>query len=575
VSGGTEPTEGDPSGAIGTSSGHVERALETSPALVAVTLGAEQVLVYQNRASRTIFGKREFGLPMSEAFPETSEATVARMREVLVSGAPVEVPQRNVRVRSPDGTVVVLRYVLAPFGQVGLPPEGVVITALDVTAEVRAEEAAVRARLLDELSARVTAADDPTSALQAVTDALVPGLADLAAVYVVAQAQQEGPDSQPIPPQVMTVAEELHPLGPPPPAAPRTRPAPWEDSMRAGEPLVLPVNDVSMPVVAPDPASARWLSAARAHSIAVAPLVVAGEVVGALLLLAVGDRPAYEEGDLPLLVDVAARAGAAVGRVATQRRQQEVALGLQRALLPTAPTALPGAAVAARYIAGAPGVEVGGDWWDVQDLGDGRIAMGIGDVSGRGVAAAAVMGQARAAMHAAGRAGLDPAGVLSLLDGLLHDVIASGRLSEPASPQFATACFGILEPAEGRLRISNAGHLPVLVRPAAGGVRCVELAPATPLGLLVGRYAETSVPVEPGDTIVLFTDGLVEIHDQDLDDGIGLLADTLERLGGRSSLESLADGLIETMGARAGYGNDDVALLILRVADRPDTSHLR
>lgn len=540
-------------------------AWDSSPALIAVTLGPEHVLVYQNRASVEMFGTREYGHPLRDTFAEVNPEVLIPMDQALAGGAVLEMSERIVGVRDRAGLEVVLRYVLAPFRSAGGATAGLVITAIDVTAATRAERAAGRAGFLTDLTDRLTTAGDAVAGLQALTDALVPELADVAAVYIVPTSVARGSlETETIPPQVITVAEHLTPLGPPPLPAPRQEPAPWEAAMRAGEPVLLPVDPASLPVLAPDPATAEWLTRASAHSVAVVPLVVAGDVTGVLLLMAAGDRPAFRQRDLSLLSDIAARAGGAIGRLSTQQDQRRVASQLQRALLPAAPPRLENFSIAARYVAGAPGAEVGGDWWDVNDLGDGRITVGIGDVAGRGVPAAAVMGQARAAMRTASTAQLPPAVVLDLLDAQLREVIETGRLDAPSTPQFATACYAVIEPVDRRLRIANAGHLPPLVRRGTNEVTAIPLPAGKPLGLLLGGFQEITVPFAPGDTMVMFTDGLVEIHDRDIDEGMALLAGALREHGGLESVERLADTLIEVMSRRPGYGGDDVALVVVR-----------
>jgi GAF domain-containing protein len=540
-------------------------AWDWSPALIGVVTGRDLVLAYQNKASEDVFGARSLGRPMLEAFPELTRRDLDPLLHVLRTGEVVEQPVRRVRPRDRAGKEVFLKYVLAPLGLPDRPPDGVVVTAVDVTGEIRAGEAVERSRMVAGVSDNVAGASSAESGLQALTDALVPDVADVAAVYVADRPRSTRPDTGPIPPQVITVAASLRHLGPPPVPPPREQPSPWERGLMAGNPMIVPVDAGTLPDLAPDPATAAWLTGAGAHTVAVLPLVVAGDLTGALLLVGAGDRSPYVPDDLPFLADVAARAGSAIGQLSSRQRQSRVAAELQRALLPVAPPRIAGLAVVARYVAGAPGFEVGGDWWDVQDLGGGRVAVGIGDVSGRGIPAAAVMGQARASMHAAGRAGLAPADVLRVVDGQLHEAIRPARLSEPAAPQFATACYGVIDLAGGKLTVANAGHLPPLVRRAGGETGPLWLPSAGPLGLLVGRFTDTVVPLAPGDTLLLTTDGLVELPGEDITEGVDALADALRRHGAAPSLEHLADRLLEAMSARAGYGGDDVAMVIARI----------
>lgn len=546
-------------------------AWDSSPAVVTVVWGPDQLLVFQNRASEAMFGPRQIGIPLDQAFPEVPGPSAA-LEGVMRTGETVRTPPRRIDVRDVRGEDVVMSYVLAPLGD---PPSGVVIAAIDVTAQVRAEEAAARTSLLVDITGAMTRASDAAAALKALTDALVPAVADLAAVYVVPDGQPgEGP---PLPPEVLTLSDELAVLGTPPQPAEQQEPSPYDALLRTGAPVLIPLEGDALATVARDPENAAWLRAAEGRNVVIAPLVVAGTLTGALVLLAAGDREPFCEADLPFLLDVSARAGSAIAQLRTIRRQRDVAVDLQRGLLPSAPPEIAGVQIAARYVAGAPDVEVGGDWWDVHDLGNRRMALGIGDVSGRGVPAAAVMGQARAVMRAAGHARLAPVAALELLDAQLSDALAVPEGGEPgpqptasgrAPVRFATACYAVLDLTAMEVRLANAGHLPLLVRAADGAVRELRARPGAPLGLGVGGFVEAVGAVQPGDTLVMFTDGLVESRVLDIDDGLAMLAGALERHGG-SDVEWVADALLTAMERRQGYGPDDVALVVVRVDHSP------
>jgi anti-anti-sigma factor len=302
-------------------------ALDSSPAPIGVTIGPRHLLAYQNLASQAMFGTRTLGLPLDEVFPELTEDDMAPMAQALQTGEAVDIPPRQVGVRDQIGDTLLMRYVLAPLG---VPPEGVVMTAIDVTAETTAQRALARTRLLADLSSRMTAARDAGAALQEMTDALVPEIADVAGIYVVAGPDSDptNPGASPLPPDVLTLSPLLAALGPPLPTR-RDGPSPWGALIRSGTSIVIPVDEVTLPVLAPEPAAASWMRSAAASSIAVVPLVVAGTLSGAMVLFTVGDRTPFAESDLPFLEDVAARASAAIVQVRTVRQQQEIALGLQ------------------------------------------------------------------------------------------------------------------------------------------------------------------------------------------------------------------------------------------------------
>jgi hypothetical protein len=537
---------------------------DLAPALVLVTLGPTHLLGYQNDAARALVGARPLGRPLGESFPELPPESLEFLSQVLRTGEAMEVPRRRVAMRDRQGGCLDMRFVLAPLGS---PAEGVATFALDVSAEVRAEQTACHSQLLADISTAIIAAKSPEQGLQSLTDALVPALADGAAVYVIPDpAWDRVASADTAPPDVLSLVPSLAALGPlPPPATPEATAA-WGSLLSAGRPLILPVEESTLPLLAPNPATADWLRAAAVHSIAVVPLVAAGALTGALVLLAAGARPAFADIDLPFLQDVAARAGVAISQVRGARHHRDVALKLQRALLPQAPPLLPGVSVAARYVAGAPDVEVGGDWWDVHDLGGGRVGVGIGDVCGRGIAAAAVMGQARAAMRAAGHAALAPYDVLAVLDAQLTEILG-GPDSDGGSPQFATACYGVVDPELGTVRASSAGHLPLLLRRDGGEVVTAPPPTGPPLGLGSGGYRDAEMRFGAGDTLLMFTDGLVESRTQEVDDGIAALAAAFQRLGGADSLDEIADGLLDEMGRGAAAGCDDIALVLLRRDD--------
>ncbi|HET7659070.1 MAG TPA: STAS domain-containing protein [Oryzihumus sp.] len=314
------------------------QALDSSPAAIGITLGSDHRLAYQNLASQATFGARQLGLPLREVFPEASEEWVAPLNRVLLTGETIDVPARRVGVHDQLGDEVLMRYVLAPLGE---PAEGVVISAVDVTAEVRAEQALARSDLLAGVGARLTGAPSAQAALQGLTDALVPAVADVAAVYVV-----DGPDTDPtnplghpLPPAVATVTPGLAGLGPLPDPPPRLGPAPWDTLIRSGRSVVIPLGEGLLPGLAPDSTVTEWLRDADASSMAVIPLVVTGTLFGAVIMLSCLGRVPYLEADLPFFEEVVARAGAAISQVRTMRQQRDLAAqvrevmhGLERVL---------------------------------------------------------------------------------------------------------------------------------------------------------------------------------------------------------------------------------------------------
>ncbi|MFH8367656.1 SpoIIE family protein phosphatase [Streptomyces sp. NPDC018031] len=237
---------------------------------------------------------------------------------------------------------------------------------------------------------------------------------------------------------------------------------------------------------------------------------------------------------------------------ASERRQREAAVTLQRSLLPQELEQPDDLRIAATYRPGGKDAAVGGDWYDVITLGAGRTALVIGDVMGRGVRAAAVMGQLRTAVRAYARLDLPPHEVLQLLDGLAAEIDAS---------QIATCVYAVHDPNEGRLIYASAGHLPILVRDPDGTVRRAADPTGPPLGTGGWLHASGSVPLGPGSSAVLYTDGLVERRDKDIDDGVAALEEAFA--GATGSPQVMCDRLIRTLGISADH-DDDVAVLVLQ-----------
>ena len=237
-------------------------------------------------------------------------------------------------------------------------------------------------------------------------------------------------------------------------------------------------------------------------------------------------------------------------------RERSIAQQLQASLLPASEFAVEQLEVAATYRAGVEGAQVGGDWYDVLDLGAGRTAFVVGDVMGRGVRAAAVMGQLKSAVRAFATLDLSPVEVLEHLDTLVQDL---------AGDQIVTCIYAVHDPAAQSLTYANAGHLPPLLLSADGRADVVQDLEATgpPLGAGFFGMEATTLEVVAGDLVLLYTDGLVERRGRDLQDGLDALAELVRKLG-RGPLAELPDALVESLvGADA---DDDVALIAVKVA---------
>ena len=290
------------------------------------------------------------------------------------------------------------------------------------------------------------------------------------------------------------------------------------------------------------------------RSAAIVPLRARGRTLGALALVYGGSARRFEEADLRVAEDLANRCALAADNARLYRHEHGVAETLQRSLLPDRLPHIAGVELAARYLPGSSGVDVGGDWYDAIQNPDGTVNLVIGDVAGRGVRAAAMMGQLRTGARAYTLEGGSPATILARVN----------RLASAAGfRDMATALCVAYAPATGRLKIANAGHLPPLVVSPGGAVRRLELPASLPLNVEPNtRYTEAEDDLAAGDTLLLYTDGLVERTHGTLLEGIR----DLERAAAQapSGVRPLCDHIADHVLGRAEL-SDDVALLAFQV----------
>ncbi|MEV0259669.1 ATP-binding SpoIIE family protein phosphatase [Streptomyces sp. NPDC050732] len=307
---------------------------------------------------------------------------------------------------------------------------------------------------------------------------------------------------------------------------------------------LLPLLDQVLRSSKPRTVKSRKASSGRSYTFTCTPvtLPLGGSAAG----------PEEGGGVLVFAADVTDHAEAAERLRTSERAQRETAVTLQKSLLPQELEQPDDLRIAATYQPGGTEAAVGGDWYDVITLGGGRTALVIGDVMGRGVRAAAVMGQLRTAVRAYARLDLPPHEVLQLLDGLAAEIDAS---------QIATCVYAVHDPNEGSLVYASAGHLPILVRDENGTIHKAEEPTGPPLGTGGWLHTSGSVPLGPGSTAVLYTDGLVERRSEDIDEGVASLERALA--GATGTPQVVCDRLIRALGVTADH-DDDVAVLVLQ-----------
>ncbi len=248
------------------------------------------------------------------------------------------------------------------------------------------------------------------------------------------------------------------------------------------------------------------------------PLTANGEVIGVMTFVDGPGRP-FETDDVSLATEVASRAGVALSNATRFQREHVVAEVLQRAVLPDSLPVVEGLALDAEYRAGVAGTYAGGDWYDVFELNDDTVVFSVGDVMGKGASAAALMGQVRSAIRAYAVSGLSPTEVLSSLDGLFDTLIED---------RVVTAVVGTITPASGRVILSNAGHPPPLVVRADGSATYCPMQRSLLIaaGLNGAPRPLDELVLDRGDSLIMYSDGLIERRGEIITDGMERLAST-------------------------------------------------
>ncbi|MCC9310625.1 SpoIIE family protein phosphatase [Kitasatospora sp. RB6PN24] len=330
-----------------------------------------------------------------------------------------------------------------------------------------------------------------------------------------------------------------------------TDPWPLNDVVRSGEPAFYTSRAAFLRQY---PDMAELVGTSTATAAAFLPLVAQGRPIGAMALIYAGRR-SFSIEERTLLTALTGAIAQSLQRAMLVDQSREIAAGLQSAMLPRRLPVLRGGALAVRYRTSRVGTWIGGDWYDAVVLAEDAVGVAIGDVQGHDTEAAAIMGQLRIAMTAYASEGHSAASVLARASTFLADLPAD---------RFATCLYAQVALATGETWLVNAGHLPPLVRRADGSVLRLDLPTGLPLGLPsdwgAGGYPASVFRLGHGDTMLLYTDGLVERPGEDLERGLARLADVFA--AGPAQLSALADHVRDTLGERL-EAEDDAALLLL------------
>ncbi len=502
--------------------------------------------------------------------PDTDPAAVQQVRDLLREQAHGTVTMLNLRK---DGTPFWNELTLSPVydgaGElthvVGIQSDVTPRVLIELererhllaeqTARAAAERAQRRLALLAEATSMLAATLDVEQSLTRLTRLVVPLMADWCTVDLLVDADggMRRLASRHADPELAPLLEVL---------AERQPTALGEQSLtrkvlEGGPPVLLERVEAAHLAAATDDLELReaYRTLATGSAIIV-PLKARQQVLGALSLFTSDSGRTYDDEDLSMAADLARRAALTVDNARLYQREHDVAEALQRSLLPDLPV-VAGLDRAARYLPSRTAGQVGGDWYDLLPLPDGSFGLAMGDVMGHDLTAAAAMGQLRSVLRSYAWPGGSPAEVVESLDGLVQGL---------GMTQLATMVYGRLElptaDGPGRLTYANAGHLPPALRAPDGSVSFLGDGQSLLVGVALGtRRPEAQEVIEAGSVLVLYTDGLVEDRDVDIDDGLAALAAALSVADGDA--ESIADALTAALTDNAR--SDDVAILVVKV----------
>jgi hypothetical protein len=290
----------------------------------------------------------------------------------------------------------------------------------------------------------------------------------------------------------------------------------------------------------------------------VVPLGTSDRVIGALTLVQAESGRRFSSDDIALARSLGARASLHIDNARLVSELGEIAGALQRSLLPRLLPEVPGLDIATRYEPVGEHNEVGGDFYDLFASGAGMWTAIMGDVSGKGAEAAGITALARHTLRAGAMRESNPAENLRLLN--------AAMLADATSSRFCTVTYAQLRPEDGALhvRLANGGHMPPLIARAGGGVEQIEL-PGSLVGVLPdARFDCRDVRLAPGDTLLLYTDGVTDLRTRDVGSGEARLAETLAETA-PSGVEALVDAVRDmATEAQDGRPRDDIALMAIR-----------
>ncbi|MCX4402728.1 MULTISPECIES: SpoIIE family protein phosphatase [unclassified Streptomyces] len=537
----------------------------------------EARLVAANQAMTQVMGRTEEemrGLTLWEIEPSWPFDEYDRLqREVLRTGEVIFHEQHG---QAPGETREhAWSMFLSPLKDETGAVQGMSAAVLDTTEQYWARR---RLAVLNDASLRIGSALDVTRTAEELAEVAVTGFADFVTVDLLESVAQ-GEEPQSVPPgEPVTVRRAAQrsvlegcPESVVPPGGTSVYPA---DSL----PVLTLVDGRGTRHRSDDPALRAWVesSPARAqtvgkyliHSVMMVPLRARGVTLGMVHFLRHRTPESFGQDDLLLAEEIVTRAAVSVDNARRYTRERRTALALQRSLLPERSPALTAVEVAYRYLPAGSGADIGGDWFDAIQLSGARVALVVGDVVGHGIQASATMGRLRTAVRTLADVDLAPDELLTQLDDLVirldreEGPEARGRTGETSGEIGATCLYAVYDPASRRCTLARAGHPPPALVTTDGTVRFLDLPAGPPLGLGGLPYESTEVQLAEGSLLALYTDGLVEAADRDIDVGLGLLRRALGSPA--DTLEETCDQVLNTV--LTGRPADDTVLLLARTS---------
>ncbi|MCF3962158.1 SpoIIE family protein phosphatase [Streptomyces fuscigenes] len=455
-------------------------------------------------------------------------------------------------------------------GEDGGPP-GSVATLRDSTElralSGRAESASNRLSLLYDAGLGIGTTLDVRRTAEELAEVVVPQFADFATVDLVAPVLRGDEPGESAEHRFRRAAlvgvGESHPLFRPGARLLLAEDSPQVRGLRSGRAVLVPDLREARSWQAQDPQRALLVVNYGIRSMISVPLCTRNAVLGVANFWRTADTGAFEQEDLALAEELAARAAVCIDNARRYTREHGMAVALQRSLLPSGLPEQNALDVAYRYLPAQK--SVGGDWFDVIPLPGARVALVVGDVVGQGVQAAVTMGRLRTAVHVFAALDLPPDELLTHMDELADRIDRESTAEAGQGIIGATCLYAVYDPVERRCTMARAGHLPPALVAPDGSVRFLDLPAGPPLGVGGLPFETAEVVVPEGSELVLYTDGLVEERGRDIDEGLADLAGVLARTRGEP--EDVCTAVLdELLGGRA---TDDTALLVARTRALP------